>query len=122
MRRLRLEATSAFVAPNRDGRRLRAAHLHKNRILQNLASVLFVAITRLCSSLIAPAQQSTPGGNPLLSVNEAALELGVSPVTIRRRIASGELAAVRIGTRGAVRIPSAALALLIRPYSPQEDS
>jgi excisionase family DNA binding protein len=55
-------------------------------------------------------------GEELLSVPEAALRLHVSEVTVRRRIASGELSAVRIGERGAVRIPETALTEFCRPY------
>jgi excisionase family DNA binding protein len=55
-----------------------------------------------------------------MSVAEAALMLGVSPITVRRRIATGELQAVRVGQRGAVRIPESALARLLRPYQHEQ--
>jgi excisionase family DNA binding protein len=81
--------------------------------LQSIAGALSVAKDRISSSLIAPAQQAIPS---LLSVAEAAAALGVSPITVRRRIASGELSAVRVGERGAVRIDAAALDELCQPY------
>ncbi len=62
-----------------------------------------------------------PGGEELLSVPEAALRLHVSEVTVRRRIAAGELSAVRIGNRGAVRIPETALAAILQPYVDEEE-
>jgi excisionase family DNA binding protein len=45
-----------------------------------------------------------------LSISEAALKLGVSAPTIRRKIATGELPAVQLGGPGSsIRIPTAAL-------------
>jgi excisionase family DNA binding protein len=45
-----------------------------------------------------------------LSIADAARMLDVAPITIRRRIESGELPAVRLGRPGsAVRIPRAGL-------------
>jgi excisionase family DNA binding protein len=55
-------------------------------------------------------------GEELLSVPEAALRLRVSEVTVRRRIAAGELTAVRVGKRGAVCVPVLALEELCVPY------
>ena len=52
-----------------------------------------------------------------LTVRETADLLAVSPLTVRRRIAGGELAAVRVGAgrRSPVRIPRGALDQLLRP-------
>jgi excisionase family DNA binding protein len=45
-----------------------------------------------------------------MSVAEAAMLLGVSAPTIRRKIATGELPAVRLGDKGSsIRIPRAEL-------------
>jgi excisionase family DNA binding protein len=51
----------------------------------------------------------------LLHVREVAAELGVSPVTVRRHIASGQLAAVRLGDHGRPRIRREALEAFLRP-------
>ena len=56
----------------------------------------------------------------LLHVKEAAAELGLHPVTIRRHIASGELRAVRLGRHGHVCVPREAIAEFIRPYTPED--
>jgi excisionase family DNA binding protein len=52
----------------------------------------------------------------LVSVSDAARALSVSEATIRRRIAAGALAALRIGEGGAVRVPVSALEELCVPY------
>ena len=57
----------------------------------------------------------------LLHVKEAAAELGLHPVTVRRHIASGELRAVRLRRHGHVRVPREALAEFVRPYSQNEN-
>ena len=47
---------------------------------------------------------------PYMSITEVAEALAVSPETIRRKIASGELPAVQLGDRGStVRVSRAAL-------------
>jgi len=57
---------------------------------------------------------------PFVTIADAAYVLAVDPVTIRRWIASGRLAAVRVGGT-AVRIPQAAIAALTGPdYDPDE--
>jgi excisionase family DNA binding protein len=56
----------------------------------------------------------------LLHVKEAAAELGLHPVTVRRHIASGDLRAVRLGRHGNVRVPREALAEFVRPYTETE--
>jgi excisionase family DNA binding protein len=51
-----------------------------------------------------------------LTVQEAALQLKVSPITVRRYIAQGRLAAVKVGR--AVRITKEALDSLPEPVQP----
>lgn len=53
----------------------------------------------------------------LLTVQEVAKILKVSPVTIRRHIDHGDLSAVRVGRR--VRVPKEALDRLVRPLEPR---
>jgi excisionase family DNA binding protein len=48
-------------------------------------------------------------------LREAADLLSVSPNTIRRRIADGELHAVRVGSGRSVRIPADAVGQMLRP-------
>jgi excisionase family DNA binding protein len=57
----------------------------------------------------------------LLTVAEVARALAVSPKTVRRRIASGELAAVRLGRgpKAPVRVDSDAVAGLLVEASPR---
>jgi excisionase family DNA binding protein len=60
---------------------------------------------------------------PLMTIDEAAMQLRVHPATVRRRIASGELEAVRLG-RGdgrSIRIPSRALEALLVPAVAERD-
>jgi len=49
------------------------------------------------------------------TVDEVARELRVSRLTIYRAVQRGELAALRLGERGRLRIPSDALARYVRP-------
>ena len=56
----------------------------------------------------------------LLHVKEAAAELGLHEVTVRRHIATGELRAIRLGPNGRVRVPREALDEFLRPYSENE--
>ena len=53
----------------------------------------------------------------LLTVNETARRLRQTPDTIRRKIAAGQLSAVRVGERGPLRVPESALADLLQPAS-----
>ena len=53
----------------------------------------------------------------LLTIKEVAATLKVDPVTVRRRIASGELQALRVGTDGGIRVPVQSLAALLRPVA-----
>ena len=68
--------------------------------------------------LAARSGQERPGGRSMLaaagmlSLAEAASRLGVSPRTVRRRVAAGELRGVRVGRL--VRIAEAELADYIR--------
>jgi excisionase family DNA binding protein len=55
------------------------------------------------------------GAMDLLTVQETAEMLRVNPMTVRRYIASGRLAAVRIGRR--IRVPREALDALARPIA-----
>jgi excisionase family DNA binding protein len=57
----------------------------------------------------------TAAPDRLLTIREAAEWLNVSPITIRRRIAAGELEAVRIGTAAVVRIEPEAVAACLQP-------
>lgn len=50
-----------------------------------------------------------------LTVAEAADYLSVSPVTVRRLIARGDLPAFKVGSSRAVRIPRVELIKLLRP-------
>ena len=84
--------------------------------MQSLALALVVEIDNIRSSFIALDSTVTTGGRSLLSVGEVAAALGVSSITVRRRIASGELPAVRVGRHGAVRVSEDALQQLVRPY------
>lgn len=52
-----------------------------------------------------------------VTIREAAERLAVSTKTIRRRIAAGELSAVRVGSGQAVRVPVAAIDDLLRPVT-----
>jgi excisionase family DNA binding protein len=54
----------------------------------------------------------------MLHVKEAAAELNVHEVTLRKYIRTGQLRAVRLG--GRVRVPRAALAEFVRPYTEYE--
>src|SRR5262245_6565579 len=56
----------------------------------------------------------------LYTVDETARLLRVSPITIRRYIASGELEAVRVG-RG-VRVHREAIERFVKPLAPQLDT
>lgn len=53
----------------------------------------------------------------LLTVDEVARRLRQSRVTIRRKVAAGELEAVRLGDHGPLRIPEDALTAHMRPTS-----
>jgi excisionase family DNA binding protein len=55
-----------------------------------------------------------------LTVGEAMEELRCSESTVRRLIGSGELAAVKIGTARAIRIPRAGLTDLLAPVKPDD--
>lgn len=50
-----------------------------------------------------------------ITINEAAEQLGVVPLTVRRRIATGELPAYRLGNSKTVRILADDLDALMRP-------
>lgn len=54
----------------------------------------------------------------LLTVQESARILKVNPITVRRHIAAGRLAAVRVGAR--VRVPREALEHFLAPVEPRE--
>lgn len=54
-----------------------------------------------------------PGARPALSIQDAAHELGVSPKTIRRRIADGTVPAFRVGRQ--IRIRPADLESAFQP-------
>jgi excisionase family DNA binding protein len=56
----------------------------------------------------------------LYTVDETARLLRVSPITIRRYIASGELEAVRVG-RG-VRVQREAIERFVKPLAPRHDA
>ena len=51
----------------------------------------------------------------LLTVDEAADRLRQSPQSVRRRIASGELLAFRVGSSGPYRVPATAVERLLQP-------
>lgn len=53
----------------------------------------------------------------LFTIQEVAQMMRVSPMTIRRRIKEGELAAVRVGRK--VRVPKQALDQLPKPIEPK---
>ncbi len=55
----------------------------------------------------------------LLHVKEAATELDVHPSTVRRAISSGELAAVRMGQNGHLRIYRRDLQAFLVPAEPR---
>ncbi|HEX5501939.1 MAG TPA: helix-turn-helix domain-containing protein [Thermomicrobiales bacterium] len=54
----------------------------------------------------------------LLTIQESARILKVNPITVRRHIAAGRLAAVRVGAR--VRVPREALEQFAAPVEPGE--
>jgi excisionase family DNA binding protein len=58
---------------------------------------------------------STVDTAPLRSVAEVAHDLHVSKVTVYRAIERGELAAVRLGVSGPLRIPESAVERFLRP-------
>ena len=56
-------------------------------------------------------EMSTVVGREFMSVSEVAMQLGVSTPTVRRKIAAGELPAVRLGGPGSsLRVPREGLA------------
>ena len=55
-----------------------------------------------------------------LTVRDAARMVSASEKTIRRLVASRELASGRLGKRGAIRIPRVALENLLNPIRPSE--
>jgi excisionase family DNA binding protein len=57
----------------------------------------------------------TAAPDRLLTIREAAEWLNVSPITVRRLIAAGELEAVRIGTAAVVRIEPGAVTACLQP-------
>jgi excisionase family DNA binding protein len=56
----------------------------------------------------------------LLTVDEVARRFRQSRLTIRRKIATGQLEAVRLGEHGPLRVPEAALAAYLQPVSSSE--
>jgi excisionase family DNA binding protein len=57
---------------------------------------------------------SVPTRDPLfLSVAEVALRFGVNAATVRRWVRDGHLAAVQVGTGGALHVPEAELERLV---------
>lgn len=56
----------------------------------------------------------------LLTIHETAAMLRVSPITVRRYIASGKLAAIRVGK--GIRLTREAIAELIVPIQPSDES
>ena len=56
----------------------------------------------------------------LLTIEEVAESLRVHPVTVRRYIASGRMAAVRVGTR--IRVSKEALEDFAKPLEPEPSS
>jgi excisionase family DNA binding protein len=65
--------------------------------------------------MTAPAQTELPALTP----RDVAKALGVSDKTVRRWIAEGRVAGVRIG--GRLRVAPEALEILIRPAGPARD-
>jgi excisionase family DNA binding protein len=87
---------------------------------------LFVAVyTALVPSAIFGGVQrkhahmttSVPG---LLRVREVADRLNTHPMTVRRMIGDGRLAAVRLGVGGPFRVPAAAVDALLLPARDEE--
>jgi excisionase family DNA binding protein len=58
----------------------------------------------------------------LLTVAEAARRLRQSPVSVYRRVADGQLPALRVGEKGPLRIEEEALERLLRPANTSERS
>lgn len=58
---------------------------------------------------------------PLLTVEQAAAALNMSPEAIRARVRRGELAGYRLGagSKARIRIAPAALASFLRPTTPE---
>jgi excisionase family DNA binding protein len=56
----------------------------------------------------------------LLTVDEVARRFRQSRLTIRRKIAAGQLEAVRLGEHGPLRVPEAALTAYLQPASSSE--
>ncbi|HYN91136.1 MAG TPA: helix-turn-helix domain-containing protein [Thermoleophilaceae bacterium] len=65
-------------------------------------------------------QTAPDHASDFLTVGEAMGELRCSESTIRRLIGSGELAAVKIGSARAIRIPRAGLTDLLAPVTPDD--
>jgi excisionase family DNA binding protein len=63
-------------------------------------------------------QTAPDHASELLTVADAMEGLRCSESTVRRLIGSGELAAFKIGTARAIRIPRAGLAELLAPVEP----
>ena len=63
-------------------------------------------------------QTAPERASELLTVGEAVEELRCSESTVRRLIGSGELAAVRIGSARAIRVPRSSLDALLEPVEP----
>ncbi len=55
----------------------------------------------------------------LLHIREAADQLGVSPSTVRRHITDGELAALRLGANGNLRIRRTDLQAFLQEVEPR---
>ena len=53
----------------------------------------------------------------LLTVDEVAQNLRVHPITVRRYIAAGQMAAVRVGR--SIRIPKESLDAFVKPFQPK---
>jgi excisionase family DNA binding protein len=58
----------------------------------------------------------------LMTPREVAAELRLSPLTVYRKISSGELAAVRIGEAGQLRVHRAAVDELLHPTGPEKEA
>lgn len=76
----------------------------RDRLLAALSPDVVAALEELVAESVAAAlAEAQPSGGSLLSVDGAAEYLGISPRTLERRIANGEVRSVTFGRRRLLR-------------------
>lgn len=102
------EAGAALGACDGDGRRRPGSHGREHTVRYEHP---------IPTGIITP--MNTQESTSLLTVREVAVRLGQHPVTIYRKIGTGQLSAVRIGhgPNAPLRVDEAALAELLQPVA-----